>query len=186
MVHTKKNRKLTLTQQESIHPIKKSKSNNRNTHQLTPYDVEIETTTAPSSPPLIPTSFPSKVPLKSYHSHTEPEIEEEQTEGRKYSENYTKESEIIEKFLHFNEDENLKNSRLSEEEEEKLGNSSRRGRGRYPKLLWNSSVTQEDLKSLKTWSQRIWDRELPVYNFGTKDSEKEGRRWSKDLESIGL
>ncbi|ORY91544.1 hypothetical protein BCR35DRAFT_298734 [Leucosporidium creatinivorum] len=61
---------------------------------------------------------------------------------------------------------------------------ARRGRSRWPRLLWNSEVDQEALGVLEAYHQRAVGGPLPVLKSGA--SSKGVRKWSDEMEKAGL
>jgi len=61
---------------------------------------------------------------------------------------------------------------------------ARRGRSKWPRLLWASTVDQDALSVIAQYHERSMGRPLPTLQPGS--SERQGRKWSKQLEQAGL
>lgn len=170
---------IKVSNKSSSRRIRSSKTSSPTTFPPSNYN---ETTSTPTSPPLIPTTDSNKplplVPSLDPHSHSEPEISSEYLSSRSYPEY----PQLID-----HEKEKLELSKLFELEEVKSGRG-RQGRNRDVKLLWCSSLDDNTLKNLNEWSQNTWRRKVPNYEFGKEgeESEKEGKNWSKALERLRL
>lgn len=148
-----------------------------------------ETTSTPTSPPLVSTNSNSKplplLPSLESHSRLEPKISSENLSS---SRNCTEYPQID------HETEKLELSKLFEPEEVKSGSGrGRQGRNRDVKLLWCSQVNDDLLKDLNDWSLITWGSELPSYNStnhleekSEREKERRGREWSKALERMRL